>query len=485
MPQLRSIDRGESSDRERAGAFDLRRHGGEGEAARGKLIEVDQVLDDGDVRAEQGGVHGTFTAIGAIDVERVDTHARNVGPHESFGRGFGDVGVIDEVRVGTPLGGVAGLDQHRVAGQPGQIFVGDVDGSVAVDEISPTIQVHGGDGGYSLEFELGEVVTVGETMEGDIEVGAGVGAHRDEPDLERDAGAVDLLGGFTSQVVGDDRLGQPWVGGHAVGDHVTEVDELRHVSTLGTGKTHSTAVSDMSASPSLPTCDALWGRVLAGWGIPPAVPGVCKGLGLLQAEGVSMTSPHVSFTEMKHGTADDYALLDGFERKAAAGLADRLIAELADLEESLEGYRVTRLQHSLQSATRARLAGADTDWVVAALLHDIGDALAPYNHAEYAAAVVRPYVREEVSWVIEQHGVFQSYYYSHHLGGDRNGRDAFADHPWYQLCVDFCAQWDQNSFDPDGPIDSLESFVDELREVFARSPWDPAVIAPGPGKLVG
>lgn len=193
----------------------------------------------------------------------------------------------------------------------------------------------------------------------------------------------------------------------------------------------------------------------------------------------------VSFTEMQHGTAEDYSLLDEFERTAAAGLADRLIADLASLEDSLEGYRVTRLQHSLQTATRARLAGADTDWVVAALLHDIGDALAPYNHAEYAAAVLRPYVREEVSWVIEQHGVFQSYYYSHHLGGDRNGRDAFADHPWYQLCVDFCAQWDQNSFDPDGPIDPLDSFVDEVREVFARTPWDAAVIAAGQGKLVG
>lgn len=193
----------------------------------------------------------------------------------------------------------------------------------------------------------------------------------------------------------------------------------------------------------------------------------------------------VSFTEMQHGTAEDYTLLDGFERTAAAGLADRLIADMAGLEESLEGYRVTRLQHSLQTATRARLAGADTDWVAAALLHDIGDALAPYNHAEYAATVLRPYVREEVSWVVEQHGVFQSYYFSHHLGGDRNGRDAFAEHPWYQLCADFCEQWDQNSFDPDGPIDPLDSFVDEVREVFARTPWDAAVIAAGQGKLVG
>ena len=192
----------------------------------------------------------------------------------------------------------------------------------------------------------------------------------------------------------------------------------------------------------------------------------------------------VSFTEMQHGTAEDYALLDRFERQHAAGVADRLLAVLERLGDGLAGYRISRLDHSLQTATRARLDGADTDWVVAALLHDIGDELAPYNHAEYAAAVLRPYVREEVSWVVEQHGLFQSYYFAHHLGGDRNRRDEFADHPWYSLCADFCARWDQSSFDPAAPIHTLDSFVDEVHEVFARQAWDEAVTAAGPAELV-
>lgn len=211
-------------------------------------------------------------------------------------------------------------------------------------------------------------------------------------------------------------------------------------------------------------------------------------LGQQNRETLTMTTQNadqvVSFTEMQHGTAEDYVLLDRLEQEEVVGLADNLIDTLSGLEESLDGYKVTRLQHSLQTATRARRAGADIDWVVAALLHDVGDQLAPFNHGEYAASVLRPYVREEVTWVVTQHGVFQSYYYAHYLGRDRNGRDAFVDHRWYQLCVDFCAQWDQNSFDPDGPIDTLESFVDEVREVFARTPWDPAVIAAGPGILV-
>jgi predicted HD phosphohydrolase len=193
----------------------------------------------------------------------------------------------------------------------------------------------------------------------------------------------------------------------------------------------------------------------------------------------------VSFTAMEDGTADDYALLDTYERLHAAGLGDRILESLARLSGSLGGYQITRLEHSLQSATRARLDGADTDWVVAALVHDIGDELAPYNHAELAAAVLRPYVREEVTWVVEQHGVFQSWYFAHHLGGDRNGRDAFADHPWADLCAEFCARWDQNSFDPDVRIDPLDSFADEVREVFARPPHDPSITAAGVPRLFG
>jgi len=193
----------------------------------------------------------------------------------------------------------------------------------------------------------------------------------------------------------------------------------------------------------------------------------------------------VSFTEMRNGTAADYALLNRFERQHATGLADRLLRVVERLDDSLGGYRINRREHSLQTATRARRAGADIDWVVAALLHDIGDDLAPFNHAEYAASVLRPYVREEVSWVIEQHGVFQSYYFAHHLGGDRNRRHEFRDHPWFDLCAAFCAEWDQNSFDPAGPIDGLDTFADELRTVFARPAWDAAVTAAGPASLVG
>ena len=188
----------------------------------------------------------------------------------------------------------------------------------------------------------------------------------------------------------------------------------------------------------------------------------------------------VAFTRMKDGTREEYLMLHELEKPFQAGTADRLLRELARQgEETLAGYRITRLEHGLQAATRARRDGADIDWVVAALLHDIGDGLAPRNHDRFAAEILRPFTREEVTWVVEHHGIFQMVYYAHHYGWDRELRQKYADSPYYRACVDFCERWDQSSFDPDYPMDPLESFAAQLREVFARKAWDEAVIRPG------
>src|SRR5262249_34936253 len=112
-----------------------------------------------------------------------------------------------------------------------------------------------------------------------------------------------------------------------------------------------------------------------------------------------------------------------------------------------------------------------------ALLHDIGDELAPYNHAEIAAGILRPYVRPEVTWIVEQHGVFQTYYYAHHMGGDRNQRDRLKQHPWYGACAACCARWDQASFDPGYPTLTPEPSEPMVRRIFARTPHDPRYIA--------
>jgi predicted HD phosphohydrolase len=188
----------------------------------------------------------------------------------------------------------------------------------------------------------------------------------------------------------------------------------------------------------------------------------------------------VSFTQMKDGTKEDYALLEELEKPFLRLTADRVLDELRRQEHvTLEGYRLTRLGHGLQSATRAERDGADLDWIVAALCHDIGDGLAPQNHDRMSAEVLRPFVRWDVAWVVEHHGIFQMLYYAHHYGWDRNARDRFRDHPCFDSCAEFCERWDQSSFDPDYDTLPLEHFEPMLREVFGRKAHDPEVIREG------
>ena len=179
----------------------------------------------------------------------------------------------------------------------------------------------------------------------------------------------------------------------------------------------------------------------------------------------------VKITEMKKGSKEDYLLLDWLEKKYIAGTADRIIKFLRSYEETLEGYQVSRLEHSLQAATRALKDGASEEMIVATLLHDIGDDLAPLNHSEYAAAVLRPYVSEKTYWIMQKHGEFQMFYYAHHLGGNRNARDKYKGHKYYDDCVDFCERWDQTSFDPKYKSLKLDDFEPLIKKIFNRKPY--------------
>ena len=187
----------------------------------------------------------------------------------------------------------------------------------------------------------------------------------------------------------------------------------------------------------------------------------------------------VSFTAMKDGTKEDYEFLEEHEVEYTKGTADRLLHALEHLDEGLSGYKITRLGHSVQSATRAWRDGADIDWVVGAVLHDIGDGLAPQNHDRMSAEVIRPFVRWDVAWTVEHHGIFQMVYYAHHYGWDQNARDQFKDHPVYQSCAEFCERWDQSSFDPEYDTLSLDFFEPMVREVFGRKAYDPKVVQEG------
>ncbi|MGR3616447.1 MAG: HD domain-containing protein [Paracoccaceae bacterium] len=177
-----------------------------------------------------------------------------------------------------------------------------------------------------------------------------------------------------------------------------------------------------------------------------------------------------TWTSFKETTKADWDAVEAYEEEFNAALPDRILATIKSLDEDWTPYPINRYQHSLQSATRAYEDGADDEIIVAALVHDTGDLLSPYNHGELSAAMMKPYVSEKTYWILKHHCVFQGYYYNHHYGGDRNARDKYRDSPYYADCEYFCEMYDQSSFDPDYPTKPLEFFEPILRRVLKKSP---------------
>lgn len=177
---------------------------------------------------------------------------------------------------------------------------------------------------------------------------------------------------------------------------------------------------------------------------------------------------YAGFRAMTEGTDDDWRLIGGELQRFANELPHRLIASLQLLRGDHCGFPIDRLEHCLQTATRACQAGRDEEYVVCALLHDIGDTLGPYNHADVAAIIVRPFVSAENYWMVKHHAIFQGYYFFHHLGLDRDMREKFRSHSCFERTEEFCRVFDQVAFDPDFKSMSLEAFEPMLRRVFHR-----------------
>ena len=172
---------------------------------------------------------------------------------------------------------------------------------------------------------------------------------------------------------------------------------------------------------------------------------------------------------MADGTQEDYEMLGRVYAEHTQGeVTENLVAMLKVMQGPKLGYQIDRYDHSLQSATRALRADESIDMVIGALLHDVADSFSPENHSATAAAILRPYVDEETHWVVKHHGLFQGYYYFHHMGGDPNAREIHRDHEHYDACVRFCKDYDQNSFDPDYATLPIEDFIPMMEEVFGR-----------------
>ena len=181
-----------------------------------------------------------------------------------------------------------------------------------------------------------------------------------------------------------------------------------------------------------------------------------------------LLAQRASFSKMSEGTAEDYVITRAHAMKHFTGHVDRVVAHLSLLKDISLGYAISRYEHCLQAATRAQRDGRDDEYVVCALLHDVGDSLGCLNHADIATAVLEPWISEDRLWMVKHHAIFQGRYFFHHYGLDRDMRDQFKDHPMYGATAEFCALYDENCFDKDYEAEPIEHFLPTLRKVFSR-----------------
>jgi predicted HD phosphohydrolase len=178
--------------------------------------------------------------------------------------------------------------------------------------------------------------------------------------------------------------------------------------------------------------------------------------------------PAAAFPTMAQSTAEDWAHIAADFAKFSKQLPQRVLAHLKLLAGDFGGFPVDRLHHSLLTATLAMKDGRDDEYIACALLHDIGDTLGSFNHPDIAAAILKPFVSEENRWMVEKHGIFQGYYFFHHIGMDRNMREQFRGHPCFERTAEFCEKYDGPAFDAKAECFSLEAFEPALNRVFAN-----------------
>ena len=185
---------------------------------------------------------------------------------------------------------------------------------------------------------------------------------------------------------------------------------------------------------------------------------------------MAITEARTSFKSFAESTAHDWAQITPQLAVTQSLVPDHILEQLGHLRHDHGGFPVDRLEHSLQTATRAERDGRDVEYVLCALVHDIGDTLAPYNHPAIGAAIVKPFVSPANHWMVEHHGIFQGYYFWHHIGLDQHAREAHRGSPYFEQTEEFCAKYDQVAFDADYRSEPLEHFEPMVRALFGRAP---------------
>ena len=177
---------------------------------------------------------------------------------------------------------------------------------------------------------------------------------------------------------------------------------------------------------------------------------------------------------MHYRRMDEGTVLRHVHEQTLGALPDQLFAMLRELSQDT-AYNITRYDHCLQAATRALRDNKDEEYVAVALLHDVCEPLGPFNHGEVVAAILRPFISRDNHWMLVQHGLFQTYFYAQHMGLDPNAREIYKSHPAYEQTVEFCAKYDEISFDPDYKNEPLSTFEPMVR----RFPKPAVQLTPG------
>ena len=178
---------------------------------------------------------------------------------------------------------------------------------------------------------------------------------------------------------------------------------------------------------------------------------------------MTISAGRATFRAFEESTAEDWEFISAQRDVGQSRVPAYVLEQLRHLQSDHGGFPVDRLEHSLQTATRAERDGRDEEYVLCALLHDLGDILSPFNHPAIGAAVLKPFVSEANHWMVEHHGIFQGYYFWHYIGLDKNAREEYRDSPYFTYTEEFCAKYDQTAFDADYKSEPLEHFEPLVR----------------------
>jgi predicted HD phosphohydrolase len=179
-----------------------------------------------------------------------------------------------------------------------------------------------------------------------------------------------------------------------------------------------------------------------------------------------------TFTRMDESTAEEWAEIGAAHVVDQPRVAQTVLDMLRGLDQVVVGFATDQLTHCLQTATRAERDGAEDEVVIAALCHDIGKFISVPNHPAIAAEILKPYVRDDVYWMIKAHQDFQGRHYYHHFGGNPDAREthrAELTPEQFALAATFADEWDQVAFDPNYDTLPLEHFEPKVRAVFHQA----------------